>query len=237
MTTYQLESHPDKNSLSESSANTILNIIVNTLEEKQRCRIALSGGTTPSKVYELLSTKNIEWERVDVFLGDERWVDQDNPLSNSLMIKKTLLSNHPGSKANFYPVPTTTFPNPSLSANAFEQKLQETFSENPPQFDLILLGLGEDGHTASLFPNSDSLKVIDRFCSVSEGNGQVRITLTYPVLSSASNVIFLVSGSSKQVAIKRLIDPNEPFERTPAKLVQPSNEVLVLADEPSLALI
>ena len=237
MTTYKLQSHSDKTSLTESAANIIVDIIVNTLKEKQNCKVALSGGTTPSNVYKLLSTKDIDWQRVDVFLGDERWVDSNDPLSNSLMIKNTLLSNYPGSKANFYSIPTTSFPNPKLSAEAFEKKLQENFSEKPPQFDLVLLGLGEDGHTASLFPNSNSLKVFDRLCTVSEGNGQSRITLTSPVLSSGKNVIFLVSGSSKQVAIKRLIDPNESSNRTPAKLVQPSSEIIVLADEPSLALI
>jgi len=101
----------------------------------------------------------------------------------------------------------------------------------------MLLGLGDDGHTASLFPSTDSLYVFDRWTTVSRGKGQDRITLTAPVLSAANKVVFLVSGASKQIALKRLIDPHESSDRTPARLVQPAHEILVLADQLAASLI
>ena len=102
---------------------------------------------------------------------------------------------------------------------------------------MILLGLGDDGHTASLFPWSNSLKAKDVYVTVGEGKGQARITLTPEVLCAASKVVFLVSGTSKQIALKRLLDPEESFERTPAKLVKTKCEILILADEDAAKLI
>jgi 6-phosphogluconolactonase len=97
-------------------------------------------------------------------------------------------------------------------------------------FDLMLLGLGEDGHTASLFPGSAATTIRDRAVTVGAGKGLERITLTAPVLSAARQVIMLVSGSAKRQALQRLLDPGEPVERTPARLVRPHRPVLLLAD-------
>ena len=237
MANYKIERFKTKDDLAEASLGVILKIIQSALEVKDRVQIALSGGSTPSAVYQLLSKADIDWNCVDIFLGDERWVDPQDQSSNALMLRKTLLSNSPGSQACFHEVPTTQFPNPYQSVDYLEQLLKQKCVGSPPVFDLMLLGLGEDGHTASLFPYSDSLKVFDRWVTLGNGKGHDRITLTSPVLSAAKNVVFLVSGSSKQIALKRLIDPSEPSNRTPAKLVQPVNEILVLADNDSSALI
>tara|TARA_Y100001968_G_scaffold117331_1_gene106731 strand:- start:1276 stop:1989 length:714 start_codon:yes stop_codon:yes gene_type:complete len=237
MSSYRIDCSPEKNTLASRAVQVILENIQTALKKKKRVQIALSGGSTPSVVYKLLSQENISWQRVDVFLGDERWVDSNDPLSNSLMIRNTLLSSSPGSLSSFHSIPTTQLSNPEESADAFEKLLREKCFGAPPIFDLMLLGLGEDGHTASLFPSTKSLNVIDRWTTVSRGKGQDRITLTAPVLSAASKVIFLVSGSSKQIALKRLIDPAESTERTPAKLVQPAKEILVLVDQAAANLI
>ena len=219
--------------LAYSCSNIISDLIKKSLTSKERCQISLSGGSTPSEAYKLLGKEKLEWSKVDILLGDERWVDQSNPLSNSYMLRNTLLSNSPGNQANFLPVPTTDCSSPKKSAALFQKQVQNICDGNPPVFDLILLGLGDDGHTASLFPGEDALNNVEDWVVNTNGKGLERITLTAPVLSSAKNVVFLVSGHNKKLALKRLLDPNESPKRTPAKLVNPSSKIIVLADADS----
>jgi 6-phosphogluconolactonase len=166
---------------------------------------------------------------VDVLLGDERWVDSSDPASNARMLQETLLAQEPARSACFHPVPTLEA-SPEQSAERFAAELADLCPGSPPQLDLVLLGLGDDGHTASLFPGTAATAVTDRWVTVSEGKGLPRVTLTAPVLSAARQVIFLVSGSGKRQALQRLFDPAESPQRTPARLVQPGGEVFVLAD-------
>ena len=237
MNTYKVESSIDSDVLSRKASQIIASHIAQTLEQRDRAQIVFSGGSTPSKTYKLLGQEHLEWDRVDLFLGDERWVDINNEASNAGMIHRTLLASKPGSACRFHPVSTTECSSPQESAENFSQLIKQICQGSPPLFDLILLGLGDDGHTASLFPGTESLKVTDCLATNTFAKGNDRITLTAPVLSAARKVVFLVSGVSKQIALKRLIDPSEPISRTPAKLVQPSTEVLILADEAASALI
>ena len=112
----------------------------------------------------------------------------------------------------------------------FNSSLEQICGSSPPEFDLILLGLGDDGHTASLFPGTAATQVRDRWVTVGEGKGIPRITLTPPVLCAARQVVFLVAGEGKQQALGRLLDPAEDPGRTPAKLVQTQAKITVLAD-------
>jgi len=145
------------------------------------------------------------------------------------MVRETLLAQPPAQGARFHPVPTDR-PTPEASAEAYGALVRQLCSGEPPVFDLMLLGLGDDGHTASLFPGTEAPGVRDRLATVGRGKGLERITLTAPVLSAARQVVFLVSGAGKRQALARLLDPLEPPERTPARLVQPRTPVLVLAD-------
>ncbi len=231
MTKYVIEQAGNLNSLSRLAAQLIASHIDLALDQRDRCQIALSGGSTPSDTYRFLAQEHLPWDRVDVFLADERWVGINDDSSNARLIQETLLSSLPGSDAKFYPVQTTELPSPEASAADYEDLIRNTCLGEPPIFDLILLGIGADGHTASLFPGTNSLHVIDRSATVSTGKGLDRITLTAPVLSSARKVFFLVSGKGKQEALKRLLDDSESSERTPAKLVRPNSEVIVLVDE------
>ncbi len=232
MSSYHLERADSKEALARRAAEHIGAAIDLALDQRDRAQIALSGGTTPSLAYALLAQEHLPWDRVDVVLGDERWVAAEDDSSNALMLRQTLLKpGHPGAKACFHPVPTTVLPSAEASADAFGDLLNSICDGQPPVFDLMLLGLGDDGHTASLFPGTDAPAVSDRWTTIGRGKGLDRITLTAPVLSAARQVVFLVSGEGKRQALSRLLDPDESPERTPAKLVQPGSEILVLADQ------
>ncbi|MEB3322800.1 MAG: 6-phosphogluconolactonase [Synechococcaceae cyanobacterium] len=229
MTRYHLTVAPTADDLARQAAEQVASGIDLALAERDRAQIALAGGSTPMATYRRLGAEHLPWERVDVLLGDERWVPADDPASNARMIAATLLDQPPARRARFHPVPTDR-EDPEAGAAAYAELIAQLCPGDPPRFDVVLLGLGEDGHTASLFPHSPALGVSDRSVTVGEGKGLARLTLTAPVLSAARRVIFLVSGEGKREALRRLMDPQEPAERTPARLVRPVGEVVILAD-------
>lgn len=229
-TTYTLEIASDGAQLARRCAERVAMQIDLALDQRDRAQVALSGGTTPAAAYRILNQEHLPWGRVDLVLGDERWVPASDPASNARMLRETLLAaDGPGSGARFHPVPTE-LESPEASCEAFDQYIRQLCPGDPPIFDVMLLGLGEDGHTASLFPGTAATAVRDRAVTIGAGKGMERISLTAPVLSAARQVIVLVSGAGKRQALQRLLDPAEPAERTPAKLVQPRTPVLVMAD-------
>lgn len=229
-TSYKLEVASDATQLARACAERIASLLDLALDERDRAHIALSGGTTPAAAYRVLNQEHLPWNRVDVVLGDERWVPPTDPASNARMLRDTLLAEGgPGAAARFHPVPTE-LDSPSASVDAFEAYVRDLCPGDPPRFDVMLLGLGDDGHTASLFPGTPATQERTRLVTIGAGKGLERISLTAPVLSAARQVIFLVSGAAKRQALQRLLDPAEQPERTPAKLVQPQAPVLVLAD-------
>tara|TARA_Y100001970_G_scaffold50655_1_gene64069 strand:+ start:14587 stop:15327 length:741 start_codon:yes stop_codon:yes gene_type:complete len=225
---YSIYIFKDKNEISLNLANFIEKEINQSFREKNRCQFCVCGGSTPKSVYNLLSKKELPWERVDVFLGDERFVSPKSEDSNSLMLRKSLLNDF-GSKASFYEIFNEGFINENMAKDNFKKELLKKCSGNPPVFDLTLLGLGDDGHTASLFPYKTNNSSEDLII-YSYGNGLKRITLTPKILSLSKKVVFLVCGSTKQTALKRLLDSNESSERTPAKLINPNSQILVFTD-------
>ena len=231
MTKYEIQVSEDKSSLAHAASDLIAQIIESTLKTKNRAKIALCGGSTPKAAYSLLGEKKLDWINVDLFLGDERWVDNESQDSNCFLLNNSLFKEgNPSLEASFFSVSTVELSSPNESAKDYERILKKNLDGNPPRFDLILLGLGDDGHTASLFPGSDALFVRDDLITVGEGKGHKRITFTSKLLNSTDNIVFLISGSSKQIALKRLLDQSESWERTPAKLVAPSSKIIVLAD-------
>lgn len=235
MTTYRLQICPTAQELARCCAEQIATVIDQALGERDRVQIALAGGETPRAAYSLLARQHLPWDRVDVLLGDERWVSAEDPSSNALMLRQTLLAaGEPGSQARFHPVPTH-LADPVAGAMAMANLLETLCPGSPPQLDLVVLGLGDDGHTASLFPGTAAPSVNDRWTTIGEGKGLPRVTLTAPLLSAAKRVLFLVGGSGKQQALKRLLDPDEDPMRTPARLVQPAHPILVLADQDAAA--
>ena len=232
MTKYIIQVSEDKNSLAHAASDLIAQIIELILKNKSRAKIALCGGSTPKAAYSLLGKKNIDWKNVDFFLGDERWVDNASQDSNCFLLNHSLFKQgNPSLEASFFSVSTVELSSPEESAKDYEKIVKKNLDGNPPKFDLILLGLGDDGHTASLFPGSDALFVRDDLITVGEGKGHKRITFTSKLLNSTDNIVFLISGSAKQIALKRLLDQSESWERTPAKLISPNSEIIVLADK------
>jgi 6-phosphogluconolactonase len=229
MTRYHLVVCSGSDALARHAAEAVAMSIDLALAERDRAQIALAGGTTPRQAYAHLAEEHLPWERVDVLLGDERWVSAEDPSSNARLLRESLFAGGPGRQACFHPVPTH-LPSPELGAESYGALLVQLCGGEPPSLDLVLLGLGEDGHTASLFPGTPAPLVRDRWVTTGVGKGLPRITLTAPVLSAARKVIFLVSGAGKREALGRLLDPLESTERTPARLVRPHDDVLILAD-------
>lgn len=196
---------------------------------------ALSGGGTPVGFYRKLARLSGKygpvWKKTHIFMVDERMVPQDSKDSNFGMINETLLSGSPVPRENIHPIRTDELPEICAERYAFELsgffRLQKG---EAPVFDLVLLGLGEDGHTASLFPGAGALKEKERLAAaVHDEQRHDRVTLTYPVLNSARNVIFLVTGEKKAAVLERVIEKNDPA--LPASAVNPENGMLLfLAD-------
>lgn len=233
-TRYRLIVADSADDLARQTSQAIGTALDLVLAQRDRAQIALAGGETPRATYRQLGQQHLPWERVDVLLGDERWVSADDPSSNARMLRETLMAEGPGSHACLHPVPTE-LSTPQQGAEAYAALVQQLCAGTPPALDLVLLGLGDDGHTASLFPGTTAPTITDRAVTLGEGKGLPRVTLTAPTLSAARRVLFLVSGAGKVQALQRLLDPLEPVERTPAKLIQPAEEVLILADRAAAA--
>jgi len=206
----------------------ISNKIKTSLKVNDRFKLCVSGGSTPRIIFEKLSNVELSWQDVDIFLADERCVDPLSEESNTNMIKNTLLKNY-AYKAFFCEVFKNSDLNDDLAKRIYLKTLKEKLvGNNPPIFDLTLLGLGDDGHTASLFPYKDINN--DDFIITSFGKGLKRISLTPKIISASTEIAFLVTGSSKKLALKRLIDKNESPKRTPAKLINSNSKILIFCD-------
>jgi 6-phosphogluconolactonase len=217
--------------LSRQSAERFSQLALQSVQGSERFTVALSGGSTPKHLYSLLASpgyrERIPWNHVHFFWGDERCVPPDHPESNFRMAQEALLSKIEVPGVNIHRMRGEE--QPQTAAAEYEEELQKFFglkSAALPRFDLILLGIGEDGHTASLFPGSEALYetkhlVVAPF--VAKFNSY-RLTLTLPVLNNAANVWFLVTGGSKADAVKKVFSPSSDL---PAARVNPVNGNLI----------
>jgi len=199
--------------------------IKSAIADRGRCTIALAGGNTPKPLYEQLATQNLPWQDIHVFWGDERYVPISDPQSNAGMAANAWLNHVAIPPENIHPMPTQSA-DPQEAAQIYDQQLQAFFgsdSQTLPRFDIVLLGLGPDGHTASLFPHTEALQVCDRNVTVGHRDGQPRITLTVPVINQAQCILFLVTGANKQDALTQIFAENADAKEFPARLIQPLN--------------
>jgi 6-phosphogluconolactonase len=220
--------------LFQAAAEEVIRAATSAVAQRGRFAIALSGGSTPKNLYTLIAANasaNLPWDRMFFFWGDERHVPPDDPDSNYRMAKESLLAKVAIPPANIFPVPAED-PDASAAAEAYEQTLRKFFGLAPgefPRFDLILLGMGPDGHTASLFPETAALQEKSRLVVANwvEKLQTSRITFTLPVLNAARCVAFLVSGTDKAVVLHEVLEGNAAVEKYPSKLVRPSDGRLI----------
>jgi 6-phosphogluconolactonase len=197
--------------------------------------VALAGGSTPRAAYRLLAEMDLDWSGATLWFGDDRCVPPDDELSNYRMAKEALLDAVAGDGGpEVKRIPAER--GPSVAADDYERELRETLGEELPRLDLILLGLGPDVHTASLFPGQDSLNAKDRLVVGVEEAGLEplvpRVTFTLPLINAARSVVFLVAGEDKSDAAARAFGDREAGPDAPASLVRPvPGELVVLLDE------
>jgi 6-phosphogluconolactonase len=199
--------------------------------------IALSGGSTPKTLYHKLATRPYRdlfpWRRTHLFWGDERFVPHGSPLSNYRMVDEALISNVPIPPENVHAVPVGGL-TPDEAACAYEGDLKafygaQTLDLARPLFDATLLGLGPDGHTASLFPNTDVLKDREHWVAAVVGaKSEARITLTYPALESSRDTAFLTAGQEKRAIFSRLLRGDQDL---PAGRLRPKGALRVFVDD------
>jgi len=222
--------------LFQAAANEFVTRASKAVHSEGRFTVALSGGSTPKSLYALLaggSLPSIPWDKIYFFWGDERHVPPDHPESNFRMTNEAMLSKVPVPRQNIFRMPGE-LPNAEDAALAYERELQRFFRLQPgefPRFDLILLGIGPDGHVASLFPATTGLLEQHRLVVANwvEKFKTYRITMTLAVINYAACVMFLVSGSDKAEIVKEIFE--EPNAHLPAQQVRPANgELLWMMD-------
>ena len=250
----EVQRYPNLEVLSRAAAEFTCRLAKENVEKRGAFTIALSGGNTPRPLYEALARPPFDtrmpWRDIHLFWGDERCVPSDHPDSNFAMAFRTLISRIPIPSQNVHRIPAEIAP-PEEAAEAYEELLRGFFrasvkkgthsnascgGEPFPSFDLILLGLGKDGHTASLFPGDQALEEEKRWVAAvraTHGSPPVpRITLTLPVINKAECVLFMVSGSGKREVIRSILEDLDPATRSyPAARVSPEGMVVWLIDE------
>ncbi|MCC7401438.1 MAG: 6-phosphogluconolactonase [Chitinophagaceae bacterium] len=220
----------DPDDLSRQYAGWMVEYIDKVLKTNNRFTIALSGGSTPKKLYRLLSSpefiNKIDWDRIHFFLGDERYVPYANERNNGRMITEALLNLVPAIKDQVHLIRTDL--EPEVSATEYEKILRSYFADNNNTFDLVLLGLGDNAHTLSLFPGYpvifEKTKWVKSFYLKEEKI--YRITLTTPVVNASQCISFLVSGHAKAAALYNVFTKEHNPDLYPAQIIQPFNDVL-----------
>lgn len=208
-----------------SAAGLFTRIGTAAIKERGSFHVMLSGGETPRQLYELLAQNinnyDLPWGQVHVYWGDERCVPPEHLLSNQQMTRQALLNHVNIPEKNIHPIVYDV--SPEHTAKQYEKHLRSLFDNVEPQFDLILLGLGDDGHTASLFPSTAVLHVEDKWVSPVHLPEQDvdRITLTFPILNKAKNIAFLVTGGKKASAVKAVLEAGSNGIILPASLIKP----------------
>jgi 6-phosphogluconolactonase len=221
--------------LAQAAADFVVGCAREAIHERGRFVLALAGGSTPERMYDTLAwpdrAAGIDWPTTYVFMGDERMVPPDDPRSNYGMARRSLLAGVPLPPQNVFPIPTQGL-TAAEAAAGYAVTLARFFGADaggpsPPRFDLILLGLGEDGHTASLFPGAAALGMEDAWVTWSPPGTLPppvdRVTMTYPVFNTARHVAFLAAGAKKAAVLRDLLEGHVTREKCPAAGIRPAD--------------
>jgi len=229
---------PDLVSLSRAVLEDTFPIMKEAVAKRGRFSIALCGGHTPEKMYSLWAQTDqyrdkTPWDRVHLFWSDERYVPSDSPLSNYRMVRETLIAHVPIPPENVHPLPTTVSP-PEECARAYETELRKFFGSESPAFDVQLLGIGPEGHTASLFPDSPALDEKSRWVLAVRVPAEPpqRITFTPAILNNGRNTFFLVAGENKRSILSAVrAESDAQTSQYPAARIHPPKEPVWFLDE------
>jgi 6-phosphogluconolactonase len=234
-----LRVYNDARELSEAAARMFVEEARRRIDESGRFAVALAGGSTPKVTYEILAREyggpeDLDWSKVHAFFGDERSVPPDHEDSNYRMAREALLSHVPVGSVHRMRGEME----PREAAALYEKELEEFFG-GPPVLDLVLLGIGEDGHTASLFPDTPALDARDRWAVENpvEKLNTTRLTLTVPAVDAARKVAFLVAGEGKAEALEEILEGDANPHKYPAKLVRPEAELAWMVDRAAARLL
>lgn len=225
----------DLNALSRDVVEDSVRAANEAVGARGRCLIALSGGKTPEKAYELWSKEfraQMPWAKTHFFWGDERFVPADDPKNNYRMTRESLFRHIPAPPENIHPI-DTSFPTADEAARAYEKVLRGFISETGPSFDVMFLGVGAEGHTASLFPDSPALREENRWVVGVRAPVEppVRISLTFPVLRRARVTYFLLAGAGKQGIVETLRkDADAGTQKLPVEMLRPEGKVIWFLD-------
>ncbi|MDE2836852.1 MAG: 6-phosphogluconolactonase [Chloroflexota bacterium] len=217
---------PSPAALTQAAANLVLASAEEAVRERGRFVWGLSGGSTPEALYRRLAgppfASAMPWRATIVFWGDERWVPHDHANSNQRMANEALLARGPAARTDAIPVPTENV-SPDESAAAVEDALRRAIGDAPVRPDLLLLGIGPDGHTASLFPGTSALDERERLFTANRvpQMDAWRITATLPLINASRHVVFLAQGQDKAEAVQLALDPADGAPPLPAALVAP----------------
>ena len=237
----KLRIFPDAESLSRSAAELFVTIASEALDARGRFVAALSGGETPRRTYELLAgppfAERVDWSRTHVFWCDERCVPPDDARSNERMIRRALLDRVPIPSAQTHPFRCAE--NPEQSAASYEKELIRYFGSEPPAFDLALLGLGLDGHTASILPHSGVLFRGGAWTAVVRRGEEdfARLTMSPTLLNNSREAVFLVSGIDKAAVLKETIEGSLEPDRLPAQQIRPRGNLTWLVDRQAASML
>ena len=218
----------DAESVARAAASRFAELARESVKARGLFAVALSGGSTPRRVYELLTDEefggSIDWPNVHVFFGDERMVPPDSAESNYRMANEALLSRVPVPPENVHRIDGVG--DAAANASAYEREMRELFGDAEwPRLDLVLLGMGDDGHTASLFPGTKALDESRLWVASNwvEKLGAWRVTLTAPVINAARHVTFLVNGAGKAGRLLEVLKGERDPSRLPSQIIQPSD--------------